>query len=72
MPMMNSEARKRAASDLSTPTGLPDPRLMAHRLADQWDAEADHEDACGNGFAAVILHAHAEELRAALALPLTA
>lgn len=62
MPMMNSEARKRAAAREL----LTDPRAEARRLADEWDREADHEDACGNGFAAVILHAHARDLRAAL------
>ncbi|GAB3864799.1 hypothetical protein GCM10028801_34390 [Nocardioides maradonensis] len=72
MPMMNSEARKRAVSGAVMPNGSTDPRLLAHRLADQWDAEADHEDACGNGFAAVILHANARELRAALSLPISA
>lgn len=62
MSMMNSEARKRAAARLAE----PDPTAVAARLADSWDREADHEEACGNGFAAVILHAHARELRAAL------
>ncbi|WP_370288022.1 hypothetical protein [Nocardioides sp.] len=60
------------ASTLTTPTGLPDPRLLAARLADRWDREADVEDSRGNGFAAVILHAHAQELRAAMAMPLSA
>ena len=32
----------------------------------------DYEDARGNGFAAVILHAHARELRAALDEPVPA
>ncbi|MBM7520238.1 hypothetical protein [Nocardioides nitrophenolicus] len=68
MPMMNSEARKRAVERALE----ADPRAEAHRLADAWDREADHEDACGNGFAAVILHAHARELRAALDEPLSA
>ncbi|MEV5002085.1 hypothetical protein [Nocardioides sp. LML1-1-1.1] len=68
MSMMNSEARKRAAARLAE----PDPTAVAARLADAWDREADHEDACGNGFAAVILHAHARELRAALQPPLSA
>lgn len=72
MPMMNSEARKRALSAAVAPHGGPDPRVVAARLADLWDSEADHEDACGNGFAAVILHAHAQELRAALSMPLSA
>lgn len=76
MPMMNSEARKRAHSradtSLTTPCGAHDPRLSAAHLADRWDAEADAEDACGNGFAAVILHSHARELRAALTRPLPA
>lgn len=70
MPMMNSEARKRAL--LATPNGLPDPRILAARLADQWDEEAAHEEAAGNGFAAVILYAHARELRSALTMPLSA
>jgi hypothetical protein len=62
MPMMNSEARKRAAeADAGDPTSR-----AALRLAAGWDAEAAHEDACGNGFAAVILQAHAEQLRATL------
>ena len=65
MPMMNSEARKRAAAREL----LTDPRAEARRLADEWDREADHEDARGNGFAAVILHAHARDLRAALDEP---
>lgn len=69
MPMMNSEARKRALAEATTPTGAPDVRLVAARLADMWDDEADHEDERGNGFAAVILHAHARDLRAALSLP---
>lgn len=60
------------ASTLTTPTGLPDPRLLAARLADRWDHEAEVEDSRGNGFAAVILHAHAQELRAAMAMPLSA
>ena len=68
MPMMNSEARKRAAAREL----LTDPRADARRLADEWDREADHEDARGNGFAAVILHAHARELRAALDEPVPA
>ncbi len=68
MSMMNSEARKRAAAA----TAQADPTAVAARLADAWDREADHEDACGNGFAAVILHAHARELRAALRPPLSA
>ncbi|MDQ6526061.1 hypothetical protein RB608_20760 [Nocardioides sp. LHD-245] len=58
---MNSEARKRADHAAAT-----DPRAEVRRLAEAWDREADHEDARGNGFAAVILHAHARELRAAL------
>ncbi|WGX94369.1 hypothetical protein [Nocardioides sp. L-11A] len=61
MPMMNSEARKRAGESART-----DPQAEVRRLAEAWDREADHEDARGNGFAAVILHAHARELRAAL------
>lgn len=60
MPMMNSEARKRAAA------AATDPVSVASRLADAWEREAAHEDACGNGFAAVVLHAHARDLRAAL------
>lgn len=69
MAMMNSEARKR-----STATGddASDPRAVANRLADEWDREADHEDARGNGFAAVILHRHARELRDAMHPPLSA
>lgn len=66
MPMMNSEARKRVAAEQA------DPAEVVARLAQAWDDEADHEDACGNGFAAVILHAHARELRAALRPPLSA
>lgn len=72
MPMMNSEARKRAVEQQVTATGAPDPRLTAALLADTWDLEADREDACGNGFAAVILHKQARELRAAMQLPLSA
>ncbi|WP_460845738.1 hypothetical protein [Nocardioides ultimimeridianus] len=72
MPMMNSEARKRAATDVLTPTGAEDPRLVAYLLADRWDEEADHEEACGNGFAAVVLHANARQLRAVMSLPLSA
>ena len=72
MPMMNSEARKRAAEQQVTPTGAPDPRLAASLLADAWDLEADREDACGNGFAAVILHKQARELREAMHAPLSA
>ena len=69
MAMMNSEARKR-----STATGddASDPRAVAYRLADAWDVEADREDACGNGFAAVILHKQARELREAMHPPLSA
>ena len=37
MPMMNSEARKRAAAREL----LTDPRAEARRLADEWDREAD-------------------------------
>lgn len=63
MPMMNSEARKRVDSSAAS----ADPVLVAARLADDWDREADQAEAAGNGFAAVILHAHARELRSALA-----
>lgn len=66
MPMMNSEARKRAAAHQAANES------DASRLADSWDREADHEDACGNGFAAAVLHAHARDLRAALVRPLSA
>lgn len=66
MPMMNSEARKRAAAQHS------DPVEVAIGLADEWDREADHEDACGNGFAAVILHRQARVLREAMRPPLSA
>ncbi|KRB74074.1 hypothetical protein ASE01_18970 [Nocardioides sp. Root190] len=66
MPMMNSEARKRAAAQQA------DPIEVAHQLADAWDREAEHEDACGNGFAAVILHKQARVLREALRPPLSA
>ncbi|HWJ10714.1 MAG TPA: hypothetical protein VNS46_15150 [Nocardioides sp.] len=72
MPMMNSDARKRALEQAVTPTSAADPRLTAALLADAWDSEADREDASGNGFAAVILHQHARELRAAMRLPLSA
>jgi hypothetical protein len=72
MPMMNSEARKRATTGAVMPNGANDPRLAGLLLADRWDAEADHEDSCGNGFAAVVLHAKARELRATLTLPLSA
>ncbi|WP_435768540.1 hypothetical protein [Nocardioides sp. SYSU DS0651] len=73
MPMMNSEARKRAEGQRTRPATVSDPLAGATQLADQWDREADREDACGNGIAAVILHAHAEELRAAIArAPLSA
>lgn len=65
--MMNSEARKRAqAQAAGKPLGA-----VAH-LADVWDEKADHEDACGNGFAAAVLHAQARELRAALSEQLSA
>ena len=53
MPMMNSEARKRVDSSAAS----ADPVLVAARLADDWDREADQAEAAGNGFAAVILHA---------------
>lgn len=66
MPMMNSEARKRAAAQQT------DPVEVAIRLADEWDREADHEDARGNGFAAVILHRQARLLREAMRPPLSA
>lgn len=69
MAMMNSEARKRSTA---TSDDAPDPRAVASRLADAWDLEADHEDARGNGFAAVILHQHARQLREALHPPLSA
>lgn len=69
MAMMNSEARKRSAE---TRHDASDPRAVAIRLADAWDLEADHEDACGNGFAAVILHKQARELREAMHPPLSA
>jgi hypothetical protein len=68
MPMMNSEARKRAASG----EAAPDQLAMVLRLAESWDREADTEEARGNGFAAVILHAHADELRNALGSQLSA
>ncbi|KRC49065.1 MULTISPECIES: hypothetical protein [unclassified Nocardioides] len=66
MAMMNSEARKRSVTTPDEPTAL------AARLADAWDREADNEDARGNGFAAVILHQHARQLREALHPPLSA
>lgn len=66
MPMMNSEARKRAAAQQA------DPAEAVARLAQAWDDEADSEDARGNGFAAVILHRQARELRAALLPPISA
>lgn len=66
MPMMNSEARKRAAAQQT------DPVEVAIRLAEEWDREADHEDACGNGFAAVILHRQARVLREAMRPPISA
>lgn len=69
MAMMNSEARKRSTA---TRDDVADPRAVAIRLADAWDLEADHEDARGNGFAAVILHKQARELRAAMHPPLSA
>lgn len=70
MPMMNSEARKRAAARQAAAS---DQLAVVSRLAEMWDREADHEDACGNGFAAVILHRQAGQLRAALdASPKTA
>ena len=72
MPMMNSEARKRIATGVPMPNGSNDPRVVAFLLADRWDEDADHEDACGNGFAAVVLHANARALRAALSLPISA
>ncbi|AIY17671.1 hypothetical protein ACIRN4_16220 [Pimelobacter simplex] len=65
MPMMNSEARKRAADA----AGRAADQAGVHRLADAWDQEAALEEASGNGFAAVILHAHARELRAVLDRP---
>ncbi len=68
MPMMNSEARKRAGSRSAS----SDPVRVAALLADEWDRKADQAEASGNGFAAVILHAHARELRSALAPPLSA
>ncbi|HWI44478.1 MAG TPA: hypothetical protein VNS81_12725 [Nocardioides sp.] len=69
MPMMNSEARKRAAARQAADA---DNLTKASQLADLWDREADHEDRRGNGFAAVILHAHADELRIALGGQLSA
>ena len=69
MAIMNSEARKRSTA---TSDDASDPRAVANRLADAWDLEADHEDACGNGFAAVILHKQARELREAMHPPLSA
>ena len=68
MPMMNSEARKRAA-EMASRARM---QAEANRLADSWDREAALEEASGNGFAAVILHAHARELREALERPLSA
>lgn len=59
MPMMNSEARKRQQAASEPLAGIT-------HLADVWDAQAAHEDACGNGFAAAVLHAQARELRAVL------
>lgn len=69
MAMMNSEARKRSTE---TREDASDPRSVANRLADAWDLEADHEDARGNGFAAVILHKQARQLREAMHPPLSA
>ncbi|HWJ65486.1 MAG TPA: hypothetical protein VNT31_02300 [Nocardioides sp.] len=69
MAMMNSEARKRTAQ---VRDDAADPRAIAARLADAWDLEADHADASGNGFAAVILHKQARELREAMHPPLSA
>ena len=69
MPMMNSEARKRAADRHEAES---DRLAVVSQLADLWDREADTEDARGNGFAAVILHAHADALRTALNPPLSA
>ncbi|GAA3684222.1 hypothetical protein GCM10022237_48510 [Nocardioides ginsengisoli] len=68
MPMMNSEARKRAA-EMASRARM---QAEANRLADSWDREAAQEEASGNGFAAVILAAHARELREALERPLSA
>ncbi|WP_344113284.1 hypothetical protein [Nocardioides humi] len=62
---MNSEARKRAAEA----GRAAEANAEARQLADAWDREAYDEEARGNGFAAVILHAHARELRAALDHP---
>lgn len=80
MPMMNSEARKRAASCLDAPIATVAPVEGADtasladvsRLADRWDQEAANEEARGNGFAAVILQQKARELRAAIDRPLSA
>ncbi|TWG92005.1 hypothetical protein L615_007500000150 [Nocardioides sp. J9] len=69
MAMMNSEARKRC---LEIRDAAEDPREVAGRLADAWDLEAAREEAAGNGFAAVILHKQARELREALRLRLSA
>lgn len=65
--MMNSEARKRAQAEAAAK-----PLAAVAHLADVWDEKADREDACGNGFAAAVLHAQARELRAALSEQLSA
>ena len=68
MPMMNSEARKRAVEAAERVAH----QAEARRLAESWEREALREEAAGNDFAAVILHAHARELRAVLERPLSA
>lgn len=69
--MMNSEARKRAQARAAAEPLVEQLAAVAH-LADVWDKKADREDACGNGFAAAVLHAQARELRAALSDQLSA
>ena len=67
MPMMNSEARKRAKGHrIQDADRASDPLAVVRLLADLWDERASREEVRGNGFAAVILRNHADELRATL------